>query len=290
MSWTLSAFADESASNTDGQIEALKQAGISHIDPRNVDGHNIAALPVDLAKEVAEKYAAAGIKVGMFGSPIGKITLLDDVQDDLDRLKHLAKLSPIFGTNEVRIFSYYKGEGNDVSDADFRKESISRLKQLKALAADSGMVLYHENERGIFGERCADIEAIADALHDGETFKLIFDFDNYNQAGDDVWDNWLKLRSRTDAFHLKDSDKNNQHMPLGQGNGQAKKILADALERGWSGPLSLEPHLKRSPAIMATGPSGQANQALKDMTPEEVFQFAAQIAKALLSDIKAPVV
>ncbi len=289
MSWTLSAFADESAGDTDGQIKALKEAGISHIDPRNVDGHNISALPEELAKAVAEKYKAAGISVGMFGSPIGKITLLDDMQEDLDRLKHLAKLAPIFDCNQVRIFSYYTGEGNDISAAEFEKESISRLKELKSLAADLGMVLFHENERHIFGDTCKQVEAIADALHDGKTFKLIFDFDNYNQSGDDVWANWERLRSRTDAFHLKDSDENNMHVPIGQGAGHAKKILKDAQDRGWSGQLSLEPHLKRSEAVMATGPSGVANQALKDMSAEEVFQVAAATAKELLSEVGATV-
>ena len=58
----------------------------------------------------------------------------------------------------------------------------------------------------------------------------------------------------------------------------------------WHGPLSLEPHLQHSAAVMATGPSGQANQKLADMGAAEVFELAAQAAKALLGRIKAPVV
>ena len=48
----------------------------------------------------------------------------------------------------------------------------------------------------------------------------------------------------TDALHLKDSDETGQHTPLGQGAGDCQRILDDAVARGWSGPVTLEPHLK----------------------------------------------
>lgn len=284
MSWKLSAFADEAGPTIDEQITALKRDNIKLIDPRSVNGHNITELPLDEAREVRKKLDDAGIRVNMYGSPIGKIDIADDLQSDIDRLDHLGKLVDIFDCKAVRMFSFYNK--NKVSNDQWRKESLDRLSKLSARAKQLGLVLYHENERHIWGDT---LEQVKDFLPlRGEQFKLIFDFDNYNQSGDDVWQNWVELRDATDAIHLKDSDKSNQHTPVGQGNGQVEKILADAVARGWSGPLTLEPHLKHSGAVAATGPSGQANQSYKDMSAADCFHVAAKEAINLLGRIKAP--
>lgn len=286
MTWTLSAFADEAGPSTDDQIAALQKAGLKHIDLRGVDGHNISALPLDVAKAAAAKLNAAGVTVNMFGSPLGKIDISDDLQVDLDKLRHLGQLANVFNCRAVRIFSYYNKQQAPLEQ--WRRESLDRLARLRDLAAKLNLVLYHENERHIFGDRCDQVVEIADNLHDGKVFKLIFDFDNYNQSGDDVWSNWLKLRERNDAFHLKDSNKNNQHVPIGQGNGQAPRILADAVARGWTGPAILEPHLKHSKAIQATHVSGSESKAFVDLSAGECFAIAADAAVKLLAQVKAP--
>lgn len=286
MTWTLSAFADEAGDSTDEQIAALQQAGFKYIDPRNVDGHNIAALPLDAAQTAKKKLDAAGITVKMFGSPLGKIDIADDMQSEFDKIDHLGEMKKVFGCDAVRMFSYYNKAEKPMSE--WATASIDRLKQLRDRAATHGLVLYHENERHIYGDRLEQVIHIADELH-SESFKLIFDFDNYNQSGDDVWENWLALRDHTDAIHLKDSTAppDAMHVPAGQGNGQIARILADAKDRGWNGPLTLEPHLTRSKAVMATGPSGQQNQALADMTSAESFRVAADAAKKVLAEVGA---
>ena len=104
MTWVLSAFADEAGGSTDEQIAALQRAGFSHIDPRMVDGHNICDLPLDLAEQVKAKYDAAGVAVGMYGSPIGKIDIADDCEIDFKKLEHLGKLKGIFGAGGGRMW------------------------------------------------------------------------------------------------------------------------------------------------------------------------------------------
>ena len=132
-----------------------------------------------------------------------------------------------------------------------------------------GLILYHENERHIFGDLTDDVETLATLRN--ANFKLIFDFDNYQQSGEDVWATWLRLADQTDAIHLKDSTQDNMHVPVGQGNGQVEKILADAVKRGWSGPLTLEPHLTHSKSVVATGPSESAKSGLcRDGTRREL--------------------
>ncbi len=287
--WLLSAFADEAGAEIEEQIAGLTKAGMSHVDLRAVSSHNISNVPEDVAKDAKAKLDAAGITVAMFGSPIGKIDLSDDFGIDQQRMEHLAKMKDIFGCNAVRMFSYYDKDGK--LSADERKtKSLDWLKQLRDQAGKLGLVLYHENERGIFGGPCANNRVIADELRDGDVFKMIFDFDNYNQENEDVWETWQQLKNVTDAFHFKDSTAPPEpmHVPLGEGNGQVERILKDAIAIGWSGPASVEPHLSHSKAVMATGPSGASNQALSEMTPAETFEIATNATKALLAKIDVP--
>ena len=68
----LCAFADEAATDLDGQIAALKRERIPCVELRSVDGKNVA----DISEEEAQGYAArlreAGIEVWSIGSPLGK--------------------------------------------------------------------------------------------------------------------------------------------------------------------------------------------------------------------------
>jgi sugar phosphate isomerase/epimerase len=288
MTWPVSAFADEAGDSCEEQIEALGKAGLRHIDIRLMDGFNITAMPVEHAQEVRRKLDAAGITVAMFGTPIGKIDITEDIDIDLEKLRHLGELAPVLGCNACRIFSYFNQEGR--SHDEWQRESLNRLRQLRDLAAELGLVLYHENERHIYGDLGDDVLAIAHELRNGgnSVFRTIFDFDNYNQSGENVWENWLKLRNYTDAIHLKDS-REGQHCPVGQGTGYVREILADAVERGWQGSLAIEPHLSHSGAVAATGPSGEANQEYGRMAPQDSFLVACKAARGLLSQVKAPV-
>lgn len=288
MPWVLSAFADEAGTKIDEQIKALHRAGITHVDLRGIDTFNITTLPTELAKQVQQKLSDGGIKVGMFGSPIGKIDIKDDFEADLHRLQHLAELAPIFKCQSIRMFSYYNKQS--APQEQWQAESLNRLGKLRDEAAKLGMKLYHENESHIFGDHPAENLLILKTLRDGKSFFGIFDFSNYNMGGDDVLAAWKLLQPYTDCIHLKDSNKDKVHVPLGQGAGHVKTILSELLKSGWHGPLTLEPHLAHSKAVLATGPSGQVNVEYSKLNHAESFQIAAEAAVNLLKEIGAPVV
>lgn len=280
LTWTLSAFADEAGPSSDEQIAASQKGGLKFIDLRGVDGHNITVLPLDAAEKVARKLDAAGIRVNMFGSPIGKIDIADDLKIDLDKLEHLGRLKDVFGCTAVRIFSFYNKK-NKVSKDAWRQESIDRLRKLQDLAGRLGMTLYHENESEIFGDHPDDVLALA-GLRDGRSFKLIYDFANYIRTGVPGWDTWQRFVDLTDCFHFKDQKKDGQHVPMGHGDTDAQRILDDAARRGWSGPCTIEPHLTHSKAVLATGVHGSGAKSLADMKPAETFQVAVEGAKAAM--------
>ena len=288
MPWNLSAFADEAGNSIDEQIKALKRAGYHFVDLRGINGFNITTLPVEQARLAKQKLDAAGIRVAMFGSPLGKIDIGDDFAADLQRLRHLGELAPILDCQAVRIFSYYNKKGQP--KPQWEAESLKRLKALRDEAGKLGLVLYHENESHIFGDHPEDVATIGREVRDGRTFRMIFDFSNFNIGGDDVWACWQKLKGVTDGFHLKDSDAGKQHVLLGQGAGQVKRILSEALAAGFEGPLTLEPHVAHSKAVLATGPSGGANQEFSKLPTAESFHLAAQAAKELLASMGVPLV
>ena len=85
-----------------------------------------------------------------------------------------------------------------------------------------------------YGDRLPEVQEIICETGLG----LIFDFDNFHQSGDDPLVNWQALRPSVKAFHLKDSNSENTHVPFGTGAGRGREILSDALRTGWSIPTA----------------------------------------------------
>lgn len=290
MAWILSGFADEADQDMDRQIAALVEAGVKYVDLRNVDGINIVDLPLDHAQLVKQKLDTAGIKVCMYGSPIGKIDLADDFEIDRKRMDRLGELKEVFGAQAVRLFSYFNKKAGLPAE-QWRQRAIERLQGLIELAEQHDLILYHEHEPGLYGGDLLSVKVLRDELHlqNPHRFRLIFDFDNFNQAGHNVWSCYEELKDVIGAIHLKESKKQPDgsfmHVPVGQGDGHVEQILRDLATRKWEGSLTLEPHLARSPAVLATGPHGQANQSLADLTPHECFVVAAEAAHDLLERV-----
>ncbi|MCX7013481.1 MAG: sugar phosphate isomerase/epimerase [Candidatus Sumerlaeota bacterium] len=285
MAWVLSAFADEAGKNLEEQIKALRRAGLKHVDLRGVDEFNIAMLPLDRAREARKQLDAVGVRVAMFGSPLGKIDIEDDIAGDLEKLRRLGELKDVLGCNRARIFSYFNKAKRPKDE--WRETSLLRLSWLRDEARRLGLALYHENERHIFGDEAEDCLTLAKELRDGQTFFTIFDSANFIAGGQDVARAWELLSPYTDAFHLKDMTGAKRHVPLGQGAGRYREILAESLRRDWQGPLTVEPHLAHSDAVMATGPSGTANEEYSKMPLADSFHVAAEAAKGVLKEIGA---
>lgn len=283
MTWTLSAFADEAADSAADQIAALQQAKIDHVDLRSVDGISIVELPVDHATQVKQLLDDAGVKVGMYGSPIGKTDIADEIEIELTRLDHLGKMLDVFGATNVRIFSFYNKDG--IPHDEWKAQSFDKLAKLRDRAAELGLVLFHENETEVYGDHPDQIVELAELRTDH--FKLIYDFANYQRTGAEPWANWQRLKPTTDALHFKDQKANGDHVPIGQGDTKAVEIMADAVATGWSGPCTLEPHLFMSDAVLSTNVHGRGDTSLAGKTREELFQIAAQNAHKLMADAGA---
>jgi sugar phosphate isomerase/epimerase len=277
MKWLLSGFCDEAGMDLGVQLDAARRAGLQMMDLRMIGGRNIADIPVEEAASISAKIRASGLQVGCLGSAIGKVDIVDDFTIDQQRLERVAGHAEALNCRSIRVFSYF----NKSAQANWGSLAIERLEYLLRRAKELGLTLLMENERYLYGDRLPQVLELLEATGAG----LIFDFDNFHQSGDDPLANWKALKRHVKAFHLKDSNHECVHVPFGTGAGRAREILSDALHSQWEGLLSLEPHLARSAAVMATGPHGRGSEEGND--PFEAFLLGAEAGKHFLSSLGA---
>jgi len=231
------AFADEAGQAIDNQIAAMKRNGLCGLEIRGVDGTNVSDITLDKAREVKEKLSSNGLITWSIGSPIGKINIKDDFAPHLDKFKHTLEIADILGAKNIRLFSFYLDEG--VNPVNCKNEVIDRLGQFVTAAKDSGIILCHENEKGIYGDiatRCLDI------LKALPEIKGIFDPANFVQCGEDTLKAWELLKDYIKYMHIKDAKTDSSVVPAGYGAGNVEFITNDFIARGGKD-FTIEPHL-----------------------------------------------
>lgn len=228
MKFKLAAFADEAASSLAEQIEAMRENAVQYLEIRGVDGENIADITTEKAKVIRTMLDAAGIGVWSLGSPFGKIGISDDFEAHLDKFKHSLELADILGTKHIRLFSFY-----GTSDID---PVLERLNKFIDAARGTGIVLCHENEKGIYGDTAAKCLEIHKAL---PQLRAIFDPANFIQCGQDTKAAWELLSPYVEYMHIKDALPDGSVVPAGKGAGELPYLLSQ-----YKGEvLTIEPHL-----------------------------------------------
>ena len=262
----LTGFADEAASDIDGQIRATKELGWSNIECRGVNGKNLHDISDADFDAVCAKLAAAGVRVNCFGSAIGNwaknieqpfdVTLAE-ANRAIPRMQRL-------GSKLIRIMSYpiLKDRSPDDQLAD---ERYKRLRTLQKMFSDAGLQLVHEN--------CSNFGAMSwkhslRMLENVPGLKLVFDTGNPVDSEDysfdaprpkqSSWTFYSNVRAHIAYVHIKDGRLDAQGriewtFP-GEGSGDVKRIVKDLLDSGYDGGFSMEPHMK----VVAHDPSVNA--------------------------------
>lgn len=240
--WIVSAFADEYSKSLSGQITGLRENGLGFIEPRFMDGKNVADLSTAEAKEVKKQLDSGGICVSAIGSPLGKINLADDYEDHLEKARRVFETANIFETSLVRMFSFYLHEGKD--RAACRAEVIDKLGRLLELADRFGVKLCHENEAKIYGESPENCLDLLDTF--GGKLRCVFDMGNFVLDGCEPWPKaYSMLKNYIEYFHIKDAFAAGAIVPAGCGEAHIKEILhayKDEFQKDVL--LSVEPHLE----------------------------------------------
>jgi sugar phosphate isomerase/epimerase len=259
----LSAFADEIAKDPVEQLDVLAQHGIRHIEFRSIHGVNVLDLSDAHHAEFRALLRDRGFGLSAIGSPVGKIKINEPFEPHLLRVEKAMAIADYYETPRIRIFSYYMPPGEDPDG--YRDEVIRRMTEVARRAADRGITLFLENEKGIFGDTAARVLDILESV-DSPALSHAFDPANYLEVGQPIDEAWSLLRSRVTHFHVKDYDTTlHKNVPAGEGQGQIPRLIADAVAHGFNGFCVLEPHLVVAEASYGfTGPDrfGDAARAL----------------------------
>jgi sugar phosphate isomerase/epimerase len=272
--FTLSAFADEISPDPEEQIDVLKSCGVRHIEFRSILKTNVLALSDLQVQEFKSLLERSGFRLSAIGSPIGKIRIDEPFEPHLEKFRRAVELCKVFGTPNVRVFSYYPPEQFDGDWAPWRDEVFRRTAECVKLAEPAGVRLLHENEHRIFGDSPERVRDLVSHFA-GPAFRAVFDPANYVFCGYDPVQGWEQTREFTGHFHIKDWRKGEEHGSLaGEGDGQVQRVMADAVKMGYDGFATMEPHL------LGGGPTG-------GVTGPELFPKAVEAFRGILRRVGA---
>lgn len=236
--FTLCAFADEAGNELSAQIDALYENKLNGLEIRGVDGQNISEISTEKAKEIRKRLEDKGLFVWSIGSPMGKINITDDFNPHLDSFKRTLEIANVLNAKAFRLFSFFMPK--EQNPDDFKDEVIDRLSSFCDAAKDSGVVLCHENEKGIYGDNAVRCATIHKALPE---LKAVFDPANFIQSNQDTLEAWDLLSEYVYYLHIKDAVEGGAVVPAGDGIGNLPQIIEKFYNQGGR-VLTLEPHLK----------------------------------------------
>lgn len=283
--FTYTGFSDEIAENAEKQFEHLRSLGIEYFEARGVDGKNISDLNDDEINDLKKKMNKYGIKASSIGSPIGKIKISDNFEEHLEKLKRVIYIAKALGTKYIRVFSFYIDKNESLDK--WKGEVILRMKKMTELAEKEGVILLHENEKDIYGEkpeRCLEILKEVNS----PSLKAVFDPANFIQAGVKPYtEAYPLLKDYIEYMHIKDALEDGSIVPAGKGIGDVDKILSDLYKNGYMGFVSLEPHLGSFKGLETL--EGENKTVMQEGATPEKFTLAYNSLKKIIRGITARV-
>lgn len=282
-------FADEAAVGIDGQIKAIKALGWSNIESRNIDNVNIHDLTDEQFDIVYGKLQDAGISINCFGSTIanwGK-KISDPFDVDLAIVDRAIPRMQKLGTKLIRIMSYAINK-ETAPDGQNKEERFERLRVITDKFLQAGIQPLHENCMNYGGLGWSYTLEILDNV---PGLKLVFDTGNPTFNKDytknppypfqSSWEFYRAVRDHVEYIHIKDAkiiDDHEVYQYAGDGEGDVRRILKDAFEKGYDGGISIEPHL----AFIFHDP----NKGSKEEQMMETFVEYGKRLEKLVAEIK----
>ena len=263
--WTLSGFIDEISDDFSEQCKVAAGLGLRHVEVRSAWGINILDLDAAQLDTLRQTLAEYGLSVSSIGSPIGKISIDDDFPPHLERMRHAVEVAELLDAPYIRLFSFFIPEGTDPDSR--RDEVLSRMSALAEAAADSDVILVHENEKEIYGDiprRCLDIVTSVDSPR----LQLAWDPANFVQVGVRPFtEGYSMLRPYVGYIQIKDALlADGTVVVAGAGDGEVVETIRALHADGFDGFLSREPHLGEYTAFGALSGSELFTKAWKAFT------------------------
>lgn len=240
--WTLSGFGDEIDPDPETQIAVLQALGARHVEVRSAWGVNVVDLDDAQLSALVERLSGADMAVSAVASPIGKVDVDEDPESEVVRLERVIRVARALQTPYIRIFSFFL-EGRSPETA--RDAVLTRMARLAETAARQGVILLHENEKGIYGDTPERVLDIVESVG-SPALRVAWDSANFVQVGVARPHDrgFALLRPHLEYLQVKDAiAATGEVVPAGQGDGQVALTIQALAADGYTGFASLEPHL-----------------------------------------------
>ena len=252
----LTGFADEAASDIDGQIQATKELGWKNIESRNIDGKNIHDLSDQEFDVVYGKLSDAGVKINCFGSAIANWSkkIADPFDSSLAEVKRAIPRMQRLGCKLIRIMSFAVIEGCGPDD-QMESERFERVRQLQKIFTDAGITPVHENCMNYGGMGWTYTLKLIENV---PGLRLVFDTGNPVFSDDltkpapypkqSAWEFYKHVKEYIEYIHIKDGRWDNSTDKAiftfaEEGDAEVRRIVKDLIDNGYDGGISIEPHL-----------------------------------------------
>ncbi len=276
------------------QLLATRALGWKHIEMRSLDlpgggPANFHDIPDKAFDAAVDHIKEAGLSVYCFGSAIANWSkkIEDDFEITLAEVSRCIPRMQRLGTKFVRIMSYKPGD----TETTIPEEVFWRIGEVTRMFRDAGLQPVHENCMNYGG---MSWEHALELLDRCPGLKWVFDTGNPVCNADrsrpqpwprqDAWEFWEHVRAEVAHIHVKDAiyiPQKNQcdYKYPGEGQGYVRRILKDALMRGYDGAFSIEPHVA---AVYHEASKPADDKALYD----SYIAYGRQLRK-MIGEIKA---
>jgi sugar phosphate isomerase/epimerase len=255
----LTGIGDEAGELLETQIRATLELGWSTLEARNVTvpgqpKANLHDLPDAAFEQAAEQLERSGVRVYCFGSTImnwAKTLREPSFEVTRAEVKRAIPRMQRLGTRFVRIMSFKP----DNDEYRIPAEVIRRVCEVTQRFLDAGLQPVHENCMNYGGMSPQHALELLDKVPGlqwvFDTANPVFNPDRSKPRPwprQDPWEFWTLVRDHVAHIHIKDATwnpaKNDaDYQWPGEGQGQVRPILTDALARGYDAGISIEPHL-----------------------------------------------
>jgi len=247
MSFKIGVVTDEISQDLVEAIEVAQSWGLEHIELHSVWGQNICHIDDATLSRVISIVRQSGMTV----TNIDSLTLRCDLDNDEAYAEHIAHLrrsieiAPLFETNIVRLFSFWKIE--NITEEHW-KRIFDKLELPIRIAEREDIVLGFENvSSGNIGTS-EDLQKLFDHF-DSPNLKLIWDPGNAYAAGDFSPNptGYHRVKDRVVHVHVKDIDfidGKRAWLPVGAGKIDYKSEFQALKEDEYDGVIALETHFR----------------------------------------------
>ncbi len=256
--WRLSIITDEVTHDFRRALDWVQAQGLRWVELRSINRRNLVDLTDEEMQAIRRELDGRDLKTICIASPYLKCSLYEDAPAERGDtffsqandyaghrvvLRRALAAARIFGTDRVRIFSFWKEPAQTPQMWDLIAE---RLRESVAVAEEAGVTLAMETEHAVNAATGRQVRALMDRVR-SPALQAVWDPGNVVWAGDDPIADYPHLRGAIAHVHLKDAilTAEGKTMPaiLGEGQVGYPRPLELLQADGWEGGLSLEPHM-----------------------------------------------